>query len=108
MYAEIHSPAALLLIHVDDERLFGETELVFPLSSIVVQSFDCTLKHTAARKTISLFQVVCHVFFYTQPLGSAKAWKLKILFVVAFSHNLQMLLLFVFLSSFPFLLQYLS
>lgn len=47
---EVHSPAALLLIHIEDERLFGEAELVLPLSPIVVQSFDCTLKHTAARK----------------------------------------------------------
>lgn len=39
------SPAALLLVHIEDERLFGETEFVLSLSSVVIQSFDRALKH---------------------------------------------------------------
>lgn len=56
MHAEIRSPATLLFVYVEDERLFGETELVFSLSSIVIQSFDCTLKRKEARRNLSLLQ----------------------------------------------------
>lgn len=45
------SPATLLFVHVQDERLFGETELVFPLSSVIIQSFDCTLKRQTTVST---------------------------------------------------------
>ena len=55
LYTEKHSPATLLFVHIQDERLFGETELIFPLSSIVIQSFDCTLKHMAAGVGVSLY-----------------------------------------------------
>lgn len=48
-WTQTDSPAALLLVHVDDERLFGETELVLPLSSIVIQSFDRALKHSSNK-----------------------------------------------------------
>lgn len=60
---KVHSPAALLFVHIQDECLFGETELIFPLGSIVIQSFDGTLKHTAAGQEVSLcdYFVTIHV-----------------------------------------------
>jgi len=64
MANETYSPAALLLIHIEDECLFGETELVFPLSSIVVQSFDCTLKHSSEghRQSVGHRADIHHMF----------------------------------------------
>lgn len=60
---KVHSPAALLFVHVQDECLFGETELIFPLGSIVIQSFDGALKHTAAGQEVCLCEhfVTMHV-----------------------------------------------
>lgn len=76
MHTDIYSPAALLFIHIENERLFGETELVFPLSSIVIQSFDCALKHNSKRPHSAFITV----YFYIQPLGGAISQKCSFLF----------------------------
>lgn len=73
---EVHSPAALLFVHIQDECLFGETELIFPLGSVVIQSFDGALKHTAAGQKVSLFAhyVTIHMHVNWFELKSLTAW----------------------------------
>lgn len=45
-----NSPSAFLFVHVEDERLLGEGELVLPLGTVIVQSFHCALRHIEAKK----------------------------------------------------------
>lgn len=44
-----NSPASFLLLHVLDDGVFGEGQLVLPLRLVVKQGFDCALQRAGVR-----------------------------------------------------------